>query len=820
MDGRSCLSPSDVSTPFGRRFTNEHKRSLDETRAVYGVVTSKHRLSAWAKPDAIEQTSRAILEHIRTHVELPNYQPFLDALDTCQQELLAHEVQIFSLIDIDLSQPITLRAHMELNALLRDRQFFFEHEQAVCALLDAAFLDTACTLAGSLPPCVPSALTVPITTALSDPAEAIEALLFVYLRSEHSQAHIFGTVANTLYRNICRVSKVDPDAEPTKPLIYPTSAQMRPTELAEAYLGNTPLRALFEIPFPFAIPQEQRFAGHWIIAPPGRGKTTLLHAMVNDDLRRDAAVILMDSKGDLIEPFRQMKSIADRLIIIDPDPERPIAINPLDIPKTQIGKAVELLEYLFASLLEFELTATQSLLFRNVIRFVVTQFRSPTLQLFQEIMAEGWKPKYAGPVGRLEPRLKDFFHKDFDNENYRARRREVLQRLQLLLDNDAMNAILSSAFTRFTFDEALDSGKVIIIDNSKEKLGDQGAEFFGRFFIAQLLATAQRRSGRPQHQKKPVFCYIDECQNVVSRDEKIPTILDECRSQRIALILAHQRTAQITSEDVLSALQNCAIRFANSDAEARKLSHSLRTSEQFLENLDRGEFAAYIRDHTKTAITVGVMKPRFSANDRLSATEWRELRDRMARDYGRLSETSSSQRPPPPPPVIYAPPPKGEPAAETNLPSPDSEPFDIRVMKRFNAAPKLVQEILQSPKTEQYLRSLGDAHKLDSHHYTLFESEVVLAFLGMTPADQLTDNLKRKLPLSDSATRRLGKELALFVEHAWEQAKTYSPADGKKASGGSTEPRSESTAPRDQPSEPQASVPGGDADPGEPSDTW
>ena len=125
----------------------------------------------------------------------------------------------------------------------------------------------------------------------------------------------------------------------------------------------------------------------------------------------------------------------------------------------------------------------------------------------------------------------------------------------------------------------MDSGKIIIINNSKDKLGDQGAEFFGRFFIAQLLATAQRRGSRPQHQKKPVFCYIDECQNIVARDEKIPTILDECRSQRIALILAHQRTSQIKDENVLSALANCAIRFANSDSEARKLSHSLRTSE-------------------------------------------------------------------------------------------------------------------------------------------------------------------------------------------------------------------------------------------------
>ena len=117
----------------------------------------------------------------------------------------------------------------------------------------------------------------------------------------------------------------------------------------------------------------------------------------------------------------------------------------------------------------------------------------------------------------------------------------------------------------------MDIGKIVIINNSKARLGDQGAEFFGRFFIAQVLAAAQQRSSRPREQKPPVYFYIDECQNVIARDEKIPTILDECRSQNIALIMAHQRTKQITTENVLDALSNCAIRFANSDEEARFL---------------------------------------------------------------------------------------------------------------------------------------------------------------------------------------------------------------------------------------------------------
>src|ERR1700728_3571700 len=117
-------------------------------------------------------------------------------------------------------------------------------------------------------------------------------------------------------------------------------------------LSNRPTRSVEELgrlvaPASFSIPEETRFSGHWIVAPPGRGKTTLLHSMVMEDLKKDACIILMDSKGDLTEPFRTMKDIQDRLIIIDPSLEHPIGFNPLDVPQTEVNQSIELLEYLF-----------------------------------------------------------------------------------------------------------------------------------------------------------------------------------------------------------------------------------------------------------------------------------------------------------------------------------------------------------------------------------------------------------------------------------------------------------------------------------------
>jgi hypothetical protein len=460
------------------------------------------------------------------------------------------------------------------------------------------------------------ALTVPASDLIGDPEPLIDELRYPFFEPEVTQLRLF--------------------------------PELR-ARLSQDNWQATPLRKLIDIDAPFSVPEEARFSGHWILSPPGRGKTTLLHAMVMDDLNRPgASLILMDSKGDLIDPIRKLRHIQDRLIVIDPDPQNPVAINPLDIAHTDLAQTVDLLEYLFASLFEFKMTAMQTTLFRSVLRSLVSAFPNPTLETFRDLLTNGYE-KYREYIEKLPPDLKDFFYKDFNEKGYADRRREVLQRLRLLLDNETMRVMLTATVTRFRMGEAMDTGKVVIINNSKARLGDQGAEFFGRFFIAQVLAAAQQRSSRSRTEKPPVYFYIDECQNVIARDEKIPTILDECRSQNIALIMAHQRTQQITAANVLDALSNCAIRFANSDEEARYLAPRLRTSPEFLQSLARGRFAAFIRDATPQALAISVNRVEFTGHAILSLPERKALAERMRAEYGtpRLISPPTSTMPEP-----------------------------------------------------------------------------------------------------------------------------------------------------------------------------
>jgi hypothetical protein len=375
------------------------------------------------------------------------------------------------------------------------------------------------------------------------------------------------------------------------------------------YFATTPWHVLSKLDVPITIYDETRFAGMWVVAPQGMGKTTLLHNLIAEDLEKNGSLILMDSKGDLIQPYMNDPKLASRRIIIGPD--HLIGINPLDIRQLDMNKAVDNLEYLFSSLLDFKLTATQSMVLKVVFRTLITTFPNPTLANFQELMADDGPKKYLEYLKKLEPDLQQFFTKEFYTENIRGRRQEVLQRLRLLLEHDLLRTMLMAPKTTFHIAEAMDRGKIIIINNSRGRLGNKGAEFLGRYFIAQVLAAAQERSFRRSSEKTPVYFYIDECHTVVAQDERITDVLHECRSQKIALAMAHQETTQV-SEKVLSALQNCAIRFAHPDEEARKLSGSLRLDLKQLRSLRKGQFAAYIRGLSDSGMVVNVPKSEFT----------------------------------------------------------------------------------------------------------------------------------------------------------------------------------------------------------------
>ena len=367
---------------------------------------------------------------------------------------------------------------------------------------------------------------------------------------------------------------------------------------------------------------ETRFSGHWIVAAHGTGKTNLLLDMLASDLQKDASIIVMDSKGDLTTPVRVL-ALGERLVVLDP--HEPFALNPLDSPHKDIEHAISHIEYVLSALLEARLTPMQKSFFDSLIRALILAFPEPTLLTVQSVINEGPKP-YQRYIQALPDDLQRFFQ--YEWSDYDRTRSELKWRLRLILGRDFTRNIFSSPRTRFDIGKAMDTGKVVVIDNAQSKLHPEGSSFLGRFFISRIWDAATARASRPRAQKKPVFVYIDEAHLVIREDPKIAAIIDECRSQNIALILAHQRMKQIKDPDVLSALENCAIKMANVDAEAKYFSELLHIPVDKIDTLPIGHFAMHVRGEGSSIVEVPLAElPYRNMTDGEKAAHRQRMRD-------------------------------------------------------------------------------------------------------------------------------------------------------------------------------------------------
>lgn len=184
----------------------------------------------------------------------------------------------------------------------------------------------------------------------------------------------------------------------------------------------------------------------------------------------------------------------------------------------------------------------------------------------------------------------------------------------------------------------MDAGKVIVIDNSVDKSHKEGSAFLGRYFIAQIWAAATARSSRPRSQRKPVYVYIDEADSML--DATVAEIIDRCRSQNIALIMAHQRASHIKDPNVLGALENCAIKMVNVDAEAKYFSQLLHIPVERMNNLPIGHFALHVRGEGSSIVSVPLAKLPIS---RMNPREKDHHQKNMQKLYGVETQIAASK---------------------------------------------------------------------------------------------------------------------------------------------------------------------------------
>jgi Type IV secretion-system coupling protein DNA-binding domain len=527
--------------------------------------------------------------------------------------------------------------------------------------------------------------TFPLVDVLPNAGAVVWCLILPFFREEVEELGLFTELRSQLDRNLHYASGVDYPA-PSHKLVTPDQHKGTPREIVSAYLANTPFEALFYVPIPFVFTDERRFEHMQIVGGSGHGKTQLLQHLILHDLEREEqpSLIVIDSQGEMLRKIQNLKLFAeqpDRLVIIDPEQYSP-ALNMFDTINARAAEyselhreqlqagVIELYNYIFASIAA-EMTSRQSTAFAFVARLMLS-IPGATIQTLRELMEDPAVSLAHSPfrehIEKLELTARAYFVNQFFTRRYGDLKQQIARRLYGVLSVPAFDRMFSATECKLDMFDAMQSGKVVLVNTSKALLKSDASALFGRYVIALVIrAVFERVASRV---RRPTYLIVDEASEYF--DDNIQMLLEQARKFNVGIVLAHQHLDQLSTGLKSAIAANTAIKLAGgvNDRDARALASDMRTSPDFIASMQKHpkstEFACYVRNATAQALRLTIPFGALEAAPTMSSNEVAKVVTRNRERYATLPDKPRPDEADP-----------GKPPSETaSVPTPAAEPED------------------------------------------------------------------------------------------------------------------------------------------------
>lgn len=318
-------------------------------------------------------------------------------------------------------------------------------------------------------------------------------------------------------------------------------------------LGKNKFRG---IETPVRMTDEDRRRHLYIIGQTGTGKSTAMKALLRQDVESGKGVCLIDPHGEFAE-FVLSVVPQDRfndVIYFDPgDVNWPMGLNMLEIDPDHPEQKSMVIDELFTIFEKlYDLKATGGPMFekyfKNSALLLLDDYRHeiPTLADISRVMVDD---VYRNDKLSREtnPLVVQFWRKEAEQATGEQSLSNIApyitSKITSFVFNEFLRPIVNQQKSAFNFREVMDSGKILVINLSKGKIGDLNANLLGMVIVGKLLMSALSRVDMDEKVRKDFYLYIDEFQNFTT--DSIGIILSEARKYRLNLIIAHQFIKQL-----------------------------------------------------------------------------------------------------------------------------------------------------------------------------------------------------------------------------------------------------------------------------------
>jgi hypothetical protein len=350
----------------------------------------------------------------------------------------------------------------------------------------------------------------------------------------------------------------------------------------------------------FGIKPGDRRRHMYVIGKTGMGKTNMIQNMAIQDIRNGNGVAVVDPHGEFAEEcLKAVPSfrINDVIYFNPADMEYPIAMNIMeDVDLEHRHLVASGLVGVFKKLWADSWGPRLEYLLRNAI-LALLEYPGSTLLGVNRLLID---EKYRGEVLKqvADPVVKSFWVDEFSryHDKMLAEAISPIQnKVGQFLSSPLIRNVVGQTRSSFSVREAMDTGKILVMNLSKGKIGEDNSALLGAMMITKIQLAAMARVDMPQAERKDFYLYVDEFQNFAT--ESFANILSEARKYRLNLILAHQFIAQLDEavKDAVFGNVGTLVSFRVGALDAELLEKEFRPTFHGNDLVNLSKYAIYIR---------------------------------------------------------------------------------------------------------------------------------------------------------------------------------------------------------------------------------
>lgn len=353
----------------------------------------------------------------------------------------------------------------------------------------------------------------------------------------------------------------------------------------------------------FGIKAKDRTRHMYVIGKTGMGKSTLLENMAVQDMQGGEGMAFLDPHGktaDLLLNYVPEHRIKDVVYFAPFDTDFPISFNIMeDVGYDKRHLVVSGLMSTFKKIWVDAWSARMEYILSNTLLALLEYPGATLLGVNKMLSDKEYRAKVVANVS--DPAVKSFWVDEFGKytEKFAAEATPAIQnKIGQFTNNPLIRNIIGQPKSSFDIRKMMDERKILIINLSKGRVGDQNANLLGSMLITKIYLGAMSRADASESLMKSLpqfYLYVDEFQNFAN--ESFADILSEARKYKLNLTIAHQYIEQMEEEVRAAVFGNVgtmvAFRVGSYDAEVLEKEFSPRFTAEDIVNL--GMYQIYLR---------------------------------------------------------------------------------------------------------------------------------------------------------------------------------------------------------------------------------